>query len=112
MNPAFFFPERQRKSLKPAVAPAVGLILSDVSNPFFAEIVFAIEECLGAAGFTTLLGNASEDCTREARLLKTMRECSPTGVLICPSLGRDAVRAHRCGFMDSLPTVAFARRLE
>jgi LacI family transcriptional regulator len=111
MNPAFF-PGRQRKSLKPALAPAVGLIISDVSNPFFAEIVPAIEDCLGAAGFTTLLGNASEDCTREARLLKTMRECSPTGVLICPSLGGDAVRAHRCGFMGSLPTVAFARPLE
>jgi len=111
MYPAFF-PRRERASFKPMVAPAVGLILSDVSNPFFAEIIPAIEECLGAAGFTTLLGNASEDCTKEARLLKTMRECSPTGVLICPCLGRDAVRTHGCGFTGTLPTVAFARPLD
>ena len=111
MHPAFF-PRKERTSLKPFVAPAVGLILSDVSNPFFAEIIPAIEQCLGAAGFTTLLGNAYEDCTREARLLKTMRECSPSGVLICPSLGRDAVRTHRCGFLGALPTVAFARPVD
>src|SRR6516164_11785674 len=98
MHPAFF-PGKERPSLKPMPAPAIGLILSDVSNPFFAQIIPAIEECLGAAGFTTLLGNASEDCTKEARLLKTMRDCSPSGVLICSSLGRDAVRTHRCGFM-------------
>jgi LacI family transcriptional regulator len=111
MNPAFF-PRKERTSLKPMVAPAVGLILSDVSNPCFAEIIPAIEECLGAAGFTTLLGNASEDCTKEARLLKAMRECSPTGVLICPSLDRDAIHTHRGGFMGSLPTVAFARPVD
>ena len=80
-------------SLEPAPAPVVGLIVSDVTNPFFAEVIPAIEECLDAAGFTTLLGNASEDCTREARLLKTMREFPPTGVLICPSFGRDGFGA-------------------
>src|SRR5262249_8886127 len=111
MHP-IFFPRRVCTSPGPTVAPAVGLILSDVSNPFFAAIIPAIEECLGAAGFTTLLGNAYEACTREARLLKTMRDCSPSGVLICPSLGRDAVRTHHCGFMGALPTVAFARPVD
>jgi LacI family transcriptional regulator len=108
MYPAFF-PRREPAALKPIAAPAIGLILSDLSNPFFAEIIPAIEQCLGAAGFTTLLGNAAEDCTKEARLLKTMRDCSPSGVLICSSLGPDAVRTHRCGFIGALPTVAFAR---
>jgi len=111
MYPAFF-PRRKCPSLGPTLAPAVGLILSDASNPFFAEIIPAIEECLGAAGFTTLLGNASEDCTKEARLLKTMRECSPSGVLICPSLGRDAVCTLHYGFMRALATVAFARPVD
>ncbi|HEV3210053.1 MAG TPA: substrate-binding domain-containing protein [Chthoniobacterales bacterium] len=108
MNPAFFA-RRKLVSLQPAPAPAVGLIVSDVSNPFFAEVIPAIEECLDAAGFTTLLGNASEDCTREARLLKTMRECSPTGVLICPSFCRDGLGAQPLRLMGRLPTVAFAR---
>ena len=85
MHPAFF-PQRERTSLNPLVAPAVGLILSDLSNPFFAEIIPAVEECLGAAGFTTLLGNAYEDSTKEARLLKTMRQCAPAEEFRCQSL--------------------------
>jgi LacI family transcriptional regulator len=100
MNPAFFT-SRKLLSLEPAPAPAVGLIVSDVRNPFFAEVIPAIEECLDAAGFTTLLGNASEDCTREARLLKTL--------LICPSFGRDGFGAQPLRLMGRLPTVAFAR---
>jgi LacI family transcriptional regulator len=107
-----FFPRREPKALKPTVAPAVGLILSDINSPLFTEIIPAIEECLGAAGVTTLLGNASEDCTKEVGLLKTMRECSPIGVLICPSSGRDANRADRCGFIGPMPTVAFARPVD
>ena len=109
MKPAFF-PRRKLISPEPASAPAVGLIVSDVTNPFFAEVIPAIEECLDAAGFTTLLGNASEDCTREARLLKTMRAFPPTGVLICPSFGRDEFGGQPLSLiMDRLPTVAFAR---
>jgi hypothetical protein len=59
MNPAFF-PLRKFLSLQLASAPVVGLVVSDITNPFFAEVVPAIEECLDVAGFTTLLGNASE----------------------------------------------------
>jgi LacI family transcriptional regulator len=110
MNPAFF-PARKLMSPEPTPtpAPAVGLIISDVSNPFFAEIIPAIEESLDAAGFTTLLGNTSEDCTKEARLLKTMRQFPPIGVLICPSFGRDRFGAQPLRLMGRLPTVAFAR---
>jgi LacI family transcriptional regulator len=108
MNPAFF-PLRKFLSLQPASAPVVGLVVSDITNPFFAEVVPAIEECLDVAGFTTLLGNASEDCTRQARLLKTMREFPPAGVLICPSFGHDGLSAQPLRLIGRLPTVAFAR---
>jgi LacI family transcriptional regulator len=87
----------------------VGLVVSDVTNPFFAEVIPAIEECLDVAGFTTLLGNTCEDRTREARLLKTIREFPPTGVLICPSSGHDGLSAQPLRLIGRLPTVAFAR---
>ena len=106
MNPAFFPP---RKLPQPAPASVVGLVVSDVTNPFFAEVIPAIEECLDVAGFTTLLGNTCEDRTREARLLKTMREFPPTGVLICPTSGHDGLSAQPLRLIGRLPTVAFAR---
>jgi LacI family transcriptional regulator len=108
MHSAFFAP-RKSLSLQPATAPVVGLVVSDITNPFFAEVVPAIEECLDVAGFTTLLGNASEDCTRQARLLKTIREFPPAGVLICPSCGHEGLSAQPLRLIGRLPTVAFAR---
>jgi LacI family transcriptional regulator len=108
MNPAFFSP-RELLSLQPPPASVVGLVVSDVTNPFFAEVIPAIEECLDVAGFTTLLGNTCEDCAREARLLKTMRDLPPTGVLICPSLGHDGLSAQPLRLIGRLPAVAFAR---
>jgi LacI family transcriptional regulator len=108
MIPAFFA-SRKSLSLPATPAPVVGLVVSDITNPFFAEVVPAIEECLDEAGFTIMLGNASEDCTRQARLLKTMREFPPAGVLICPSFGHDRLTAQPLRLIDRLPTVAFAR---
>jgi LacI family transcriptional regulator len=108
MKPAFFAP-RKLPSLQPAPAPVVGLVVSDITHPFFAEVIPAIEECLDVAGFTTMLGNTSEDCTRQARLLKTMREFPPAGVLICPSFGHNGFNTQPLRLIGRLPTVAFAR---
>jgi LacI family transcriptional regulator len=108
MNPAFF-PPRKLLTPQPTPASVVGLVVSDVTNPFFAEVIPAIEECLDVAGFTTLLGNTCEDCAREARLLKTMRDLPPTGVLICPSFGHDGLSSQPLRLIGRLPTVAFAR---
>src|ERR1700719_2190140 len=65
----------------------VALIVSDISNPFFAEIIPAIEERLGVEGFVVFVGNTSEDLQKEERLLAKIREFPPDGVLICPALG-------------------------
>jgi DNA-binding LacI/PurR family transcriptional regulator len=50
------------------------LIISDITNPFFSEIIPAIEERLGIEGFVVLVGNSSEDRKREERLLAKIRE--------------------------------------
>ena len=88
---------------------AVGLVVSDITNPFFAEASVAIEERLAAANYVVLLGNTSEDCAKEDRVLKTMREFPARGILICPALERDT--SGRASVLTGrLPMVAFARR--
>jgi LacI family transcriptional regulator len=76
---------RGAASLRSQQANAVGLIVSDITNPFFAEVIIAIEERLAASGLVTLLGNTSENRVKEDRLLKTMREFPADGILICPA---------------------------
>jgi len=88
---------------------AVGLIVSDITNPFFAEASVAIEERLAASNYVTLLGNTSEDRAKEDRVLKTMREFPAQGILICPALERDG-SGGASALAGRLPIVAFARR--
>jgi LacI family transcriptional regulator, galactose operon repressor len=88
---------------------AVGLLVSDIRDPFLAEVILAIEERLGADRFITLVGNTSENPDKEQWLLKKMQEFPPDGVLICPVLGSEFLTKtrYRAG---TPPIVAFARR--
>jgi LacI family transcriptional regulator len=96
-------------SLRTQQSKAVGLIVSDITNPFFAEASVAIEERLGAANYVTLLGNTSEDRSKEDRVLKTMREFPAQGILVCPALEGHA-SGGASALAGRLPIVAFARR--
>jgi LacI family transcriptional regulator len=101
---------RGAASLRRQHSHAVGLIVSDITNPFFAEIIVAIEERLAEAGFVTLLGNASEDHSKEESLLRTMQEFPADGILICPTLhGETLNRISNSG--EFPPVVAIARRV-
>ena len=102
---------RGAASLRTQQSHAIGLIVSDITNPFFAEIIVAIEERLATARLVTLLGNTSEDHAKEERLLKTMREFPADGILICPAISRDTSTGTP-NLAGRLPTVAFARRID
>jgi LacI family transcriptional regulator len=101
---------RGAASLRRQYSHAVGLVVSDITNPFFAEIIVAIEERLAEAGLVTLLGNTSEDRSKEERLLRTMQEFPADGILICPTLhGEPLKRTPNMG--EVFPIVAFARHV-
>jgi len=97
-------------SLVESRSHAVALIVSDITNPFFAEIIPAIEERLGIEGFVVFVGNSSEEREREERLLAKIREFPPDGVLICPALGDVESSWATPALAGRLPIVAFARR--
>ncbi len=100
---------RGAASLRMRQSHAIGLIVSDITNPFFAEVIVAIEERLATARLVTLLGNTSEDRAKEERLLKTMQEFPADGILICPAIGCGASSQANI-LAGQLPSVAFARR--
>jgi LacI family transcriptional regulator len=98
---------RAAASLRTQRSHAIGLIISDIANPFFAEVIIAIEGRLDLAGYVTLLGNTSEDPKKEDRVWRTMHEFPAAGLLICPTLRPE----NEPGLVPGVPTVAFARFL-
>lgn len=101
---------RGAASLRTHRTHAIGLIVTDITNPFFAEIIVAIERKLGNAGYVILLGNTSETCSKQQRLIATMQEYPADGVLLCPATDRSAEFTVQIQ-NSRIPIVLFARSL-
>src|SRR5688500_14635403 len=62
-------PNLSARALKRGSAQMLGLILSDTSNPLFAEFALQIEMAAFAHGHVVLMTNSLGDAVRERRLL-------------------------------------------
>src|SRR6201984_1879676 len=100
---------RGAANLRTQRSHAIGLVVSDITNPFFAEIIIAIEDWLGSAGLVTILGNTSENSEKQQRLLKSLSEYPADGILICPTQGSITGAGSLAGRLP--PVVAFTRPL-
>lgn len=98
---------RGAASLRTQRSHAIGLIVSDITNPFFAEIIVSIEDWLGTAGLVTILGNTSENPEKQQRLVRSMSEYPADGILICSTQGSDKGTGNLEGRLP--PIVAFTR---
>jgi LacI family transcriptional regulator len=101
---------RAAASLRTQRSQMVGLVITDITNPFFAELTLGIEKQLDEANYVLLLANTAESLAKQERLLATMHENNADGVLFCPAEGTpraavDALHAWR------LPAVLLVRYL-
>ncbi len=63
----------------------VGLVLSDVSKPYFAKVIYGYESTLLAAGYQTLLFNSFEQAERQLQILRQIASMYLAGVIIDPA---------------------------
>lgn len=79
-----FRPSEVARSLMSGVTRSVGVVVPDVSNPFFAAVVKGIELASQRASLNILLGNTDESVTRERELLHGLVG-RVDGVIIAPA---------------------------
>ncbi|MFI8525572.1 LacI family DNA-binding transcriptional regulator [Promicromonospora sukumoe] len=98
------------RSLRRSRTDVLGLLVSDIRNPFFSELAHAAEREAQRRGYTVLLANADEDADQEAAYLRTFASQRIDGLLIAPQ-GSDVtpLRALRDG---GLPLVFVDRSVE
>lgn len=68
----------------------IGVIINDLMNPFFAEVLVGLERKLVDAGYIVLMAHTDEDLGRQEKVLRTMREQHAAGIALCPALGTPA----------------------
>jgi DNA-binding LacI/PurR family transcriptional regulator len=97
------------RTLRRNRSETIGLVISDVDNPFFASIARAVEDEAALHGRPVLLCNTSEDLAKEQLYLELMIEERVAGVIVAPST--DSPEAIMPVLEAGIPTVAIDRRI-
>jgi LacI family transcriptional regulator len=76
-----FAPNLSAQSLKTKKNQLVGLLLPDISNPFFPMLAKGAEEFLKEKGYRVLLGNIGEEHQCEADYIKFLVQSNAAGII-------------------------------
>ena len=79
-----FQPSDAARSLKTGRTLAIGLVVPDVTNPFFAAVVKGAESVANDAGYSVVLCNTDESPAREHDVLAALRG-RVDGLLLAPA---------------------------
>ncbi len=103
--------DRIAANLRSRHSSTVGLIISEISNPFFAELLVGVHNALDREGYTVILGTTFEDVEKQDQLISMMLESRVGGVIMTPVSGSSNDVIERLGQWD-IPVVFFAKELK
>ncbi len=89
----------------------MGVVVHDIMNPFFAEILRSIESELDRSRQTFLLSNHYDQLEKQRTFIDTLLQLGADGVIMSPAIGTppDDIRMAE---ENGLPTVLIARSVE
>ena len=104
-----YFPNTQARALVSGKSHILGLIVSEITNPFFPELIQRFEECAVARGYEILITSTNYDPKRMASCVRRMMERKVDGVAVMtfgieePLLGQLANQKIPLVYVDSRP---------
>ena len=80
-----FAPSRVARGLRTQSTRLVGVVVADITNPFFAELVRRVGSAAQESGYSVLLCEADHDPAKEAAALQLLAAHRVEGVVIAPT---------------------------
>jgi len=77
-----YHPDHVARSLKTGRTHAIGMVVPDVTNPFYPEVIRGVEQAAQQAGYSVVLVNSNENPEQERRGLQTLISTRVDGALI------------------------------
>ncbi len=103
-------PNEVARSLKGSRSRTIGLIIADISNPFYATCAKAVEEVARSHGFAVILCTSNENVENEEAYIDLLSRRRVDGLLLVPTAeDHDHLRRMRS---YGLPVVALDRPVE
>jgi LacI family transcriptional regulator len=106
-----YAPHASARSLRGGATRILGLLVADLSNPYFLKLVEHIERLSSAAGYSVILCNSAEDPKREERHLAMLLSQRADGAIIIPTRKSWAGRTLALSSLP-VPSILVDRRLE
>jgi LacI family transcriptional regulator len=78
---------RAAANLRTRLTYTVGLVICEITNPFFAELAAGIDDALDQAGWVAFVANTAESPARQSRFIARMREHRVDGILLALAEG-------------------------
>jgi LacI family fructose operon transcriptional repressor len=102
-------PNLVARSLRAQKSARIGLVFSDIRNPFFASLSRAMEDAAYARGYSVLICNTDEDPQKETMYLQLLRDENVAGLVFSPTQSYSA-RHHPCDLQ--IPMVIIDRLVD
>jgi len=82
-----FIRDQGAANLRLGGSKLIGVVVNDISNPFFAELTAALEQTVSPGGFMLIVANSADDPARQRELLLAMVGHGVAGLVVSPSAG-------------------------
>ncbi len=100
-------PNRAARRLRASSSDVLGLIISDIENPFFISVVRGVEDTAYAHQMSVVLCNTDEDPAKQQMYLQVMQAEQVAGLIISPtSASKDFTELQRL----KIPIILLDRR--
>lgn len=76
---------RSAANLRRQTSQAIGLIINDICNPFFAEMTAGVQQRLEGTDFLVFLVEAGDEVERQSKVYRSLEEHGIGGLIIFPA---------------------------
>jgi LacI family transcriptional regulator len=78
-------PNKAAQSLRAKKSTIIGLLISDIQNPFFTTLIRGIEDVAHSNGYSVILCNSDEDPQKERQYIEVLCAERVAGAIIVPT---------------------------
>jgi LacI family transcriptional regulator len=103
-------PNSLARSMITGSTRTLGIVMSDIENPFFRRTLRGIADAARGRGFEVLLANTDEELDKEQMAVNGMAQRRVDGLVVCPADGGD--RSHLSDVVSAgIPVVLLDRKV-
>lgn len=105
-----YSPSAVARALKTSETFIFGVLVPNITNPFFAELTRGIEDRCRQTDYSVFLCNSDDEPERQKRYLQTLLERRVDGLLLAAAADQDEAQVRRLA-SARVPTVLVERRI-